>query len=464
MMLILMLLLALLLCPALLLLPAAGTHNGRTESYRSFKRLIVRAFSRPSKLVMLYSGTHSLPAGVIAPFRSTYKKFPLALMYPSDQKKTSAPQQARAWAEINLERLRHNMEELNWLLPSGTGIMAVLKADAYGHGDVEVAKELNRAGINHFAVAEIGEGIRLRKSGIRGEILILGYTAPELAPKLARYRLTQTILSREYGEALESYGVTLNVHVKIDTGMNRLGTPYRDMEDILACYRFPHLQVTGTFSHLSMSDGLAPAETGFTKEQLKRFDHVVQQLKAAGLHPGQVHIQSSYGILNYPELKYDLVRPGIALYGLLSHEGDEVRSAADLRPVLSLKATVTQVKEVEACHPVGYGHRYMPARNIRIATVSIGYADGIPRSLADHGGYVLIRGRRANIIGSICMDQLTVDVTSIGGVRQGDTVTLIGQDGAKTITASQMAERCGTVTNEILSRLGSRVERIYRYE
>lgn len=404
---------------------------------------------------------HSLPAGVMAPIRSTNKKASFVPMYPPYQKKKAASGQVRAWAEINLDHLRHNAEELKWILSSRTNMMAVVKADAYGHGGVEVTKELNRVGINHFAVAEIGEGIRLRKNGVRGEILILGYTAPELAPRIARYRLTQTLLSREYGEALESYGVTLNVHVKIDTGMNRLGIPCHDIEAIMACYRYPHLQVTGTFSHLSMSDGLAPSEQGFTKEQLRRFDQVVHQLKAAGLHPGLVHIQSSYGILNYPELKYDLVRPGIALYGLLSHEGDKVRSGADLRPVLSLKATVTQVKEVEASHPVGYGHRFIPARNIRIATVSIGYADGIPRSLADHGGYVLIRGQRANIIGSICMDQLTIDVTSIGGVHHGDTVTLIGQDGAKTITASQMAERCGTVTNEILSRLGGRVERVY---
>ncbi|MEC0241218.1 serine racemase VanT catalytic subunit [Paenibacillus dokdonensis] len=408
----------------------------------------------------LLSRYHSLPTVAMAPIRSFTKKNHNVPTMPSKNGQKEASRD-RAWAEINLEHVRHNAAELQWLLPSKSKIMAVVKANAYGHGSTEVAKCLNQQGINHFAVAEIGEGIRLRKQGVLGEILILGYTSPELASGLAKYRLTQTLVSREYGEALEAYNVHLNVHIKIDTGMNRLGEPYQELESIMKCYQFPHLHVTGTFSHLSMSDSLSQAESDFTQLQLQHFDEVIGQLKAAKFDPGQVHIQSSYGILNYPEVRYDLVRPGIALYGLLSHEGDEVRAHADLRPVLSLKATVTQVKEVGAHHPVGYGYNFLPSHDIRIATVSIGYADGIPRSLSDHGGYVLIRGQRASIIGSICMDQLTVDVTSIDGVQQGDTVTIIGQDGRETITASQIAGRCGTVTNEILSRLGSRVERVY---
>lgn len=388
----------------------------------------------------------------------------LMLLIPMAGKKEAPSRGHRAWAEINLTHLRHNAAELKRVLPPQSRIMAVVKANAYGHGSLEAARELSREGIAHFAVAEIGEGIALRKHGVRGDILVLGYTSPERAPELARYRLTQTMVSREYGEALNAYGVKLNVHVKIDTGMNRLGVPCHDPHSIMACYRFSHLNVTGTFSHLSMSDSLGQAETRFTQQQLDRFELAIGQLREAGIDPGLVHIQSSYGILNYPEVSCDLVRPGIALYGLLSREEDEVRTKADLRPVLSLRSVVTQVKEVKAGDPVGYGRNFIPSCDLRIATVSIGYADGIPRSLSEHGGYVLIRGQRARIVGSICMDQLTVNVTSIAGVRQGDPVTLIGQDGAETITAGQIAARCGTVANEILSRLGGRIEKVYRYD
>ncbi|KAF9145145.1 hypothetical protein BGX30_010224 [Mortierella sp. GBA39] len=339
--------------------------------------------------------------------------------------------------------------------------MAVVKANAYGHGITEIAGHLNRSGMDSFAVAEIGEGILLREQGIQGEILILGYTDPERAADLARYHLTQTMVSLEYGQALEALGIDLEVHVKIDTGMNRLGVPHQDTASILRCYDFVNLRVTGIFSHLSMSDGLGPEETEFTRRQIAHFDGVVAQIKKAGIDPGLVHLQSSYGMLNYPELRNDRARPGIALYGLLSQEGDAVRCQAELRPVLALKATVTQVKEVQAGQPVGYGRRFVPERDIRIATVSIGYADGVPRMLSDGGGQVLIRGQRASIIGSICMDQLTVDVTGIDGVMLGDTVTLIGQDGDEQITAGEIAARCHTVTNEIVSRIGSRVQRIY---
>lgn len=384
-----------------------------------------------------------------------------SLTSPSEKRETRPSLSHRAWAEISLDHLRHNAAELQRLLPSGCRLMAVVKANAYGHGMTEIAGYLNRSGMDSFAVAEIGEGILLREQGIQGEILILGYTDPERAADLARYHLTQTMVSLEYGQALEALGIDLEVHVKIDTGMNRLGVPHQDTESILRCYDFVNLRVTGIFSHLSMSDGLGPEETEFTRRQIAHFDGVVAQIKKTGIDPGLVHLQSSYGMLNYPELRYDRARPGIALYGLLSQEGDAVRCQAELRPVLALKATVTQVKEVQAGQSVGYGRRFVPEHDIRIATVSIGYADGVPRILSDGGGQVLIRGQRATIIGSICMDQLTVDVTGIDGVMLGDTVTLIGQDGDEQITAGEIAARCRTVTNEIVSRIGSRVQRIY---
>lgn len=378
-------------------------------------------------------------------------------------KRTSFPPSSthRAWAEINLNHLKHNLLELKQVLPSHYAIMAVVKANAYGHGSVQAAQFLNRIGVTQFAVAEIDEGILLRKHRVNGDILILGYTSPDRIHDLTRYNLTQTIIDADYGQVLDACGFNLNVHVKIDTGMNRIGEPYQNISRIMSCYQYKHLQVTGTFSHLSVSDGLEPDQISYTKMQVDNFNNVIHRIKEAGLNPGAVHIQSSYGILNYPALEYDLARPGIALYGLLSNDSDQIRAQVKLRPVLSLHATAAQVKDIPAHCPIGYGHHFIPSRDIRIAIISIGYADGIPKAYADNGGYVLIRGQRAAIKGSICMDQLIADVSNIGGVQPGDKVTIIGQDGEECITAGQIAKRCGTVTNEILSRIGSRVERVY---
>ncbi|QJD85813.1 serine racemase VanT catalytic subunit [Cohnella herbarum] len=367
----------------------------------------------------------------------------------------------RAWAEINLAHLKHNLFELMRALPSRCSVMAVVKANAYGHGGIEVAKFLNEIGVIHFAVASIEEAIELRRHGVQGEILILGYTSPDRADDLFSYQLTQTIVSADYGRALDERGRKIKVHVKIDTGMHRLGESHRNTDEILSCFNPIHLRVNGTYSHLSVSDSLDREKVAFTTMQLAQFNAVIDRIRSEGLNPGNVHIQSSYGILNYPDIAFDLARPGIALYGLLSNEEDRVVTQAKLQPVLSLRATVSQVSDVPAHHPVGYGHKFIPSQDVRIATVSIGYADGIPKNLADNGGYVLIRGQRANMTGSICMDQFMVDVTSIEEVRQGDTVTIIGQDGTETITAGLIAKQCGTVTNEIVSRIGSRVERVY---
>ncbi|WCR28799.1 serine racemase VanT catalytic subunit [Paenibacillus thiaminolyticus] len=374
----------------------------------------------------------------------------------------SAPdQRRRAWAEIRLDDVTHNVRELRGLLPPDCELMAVVKADAYGHGSIPVARHLSRIGVRHFAVADVEEGIALRREGIKGEILVLGYTSPARFGDLARYRLSQTVISADYGKALNGCGKPMKVHIKIDTGMSRLGERWTDMEAIRSMYRLRNLRVTGTFTHLSCSDSLAEADIAFTNAQIKRFGETIDEIKAAGLDPGTLHMQSSYGIVNYSELRCGLARPGIALFGLLGTERDQAQAPIDLRPALSWRARVTLVKQMQAIEPVGYGRNYTTRPGSVIATVSIGYADGVPRVLAEKGGAVLIRGHRAPIAGNICMDQLMVDVTHIEGVQEGDTVTLIGQDGQASITAGEMARRCGTITNEIVSRIGQRVDRIY---
>lgn len=369
--------------------------------------------------------------------------------------------QHRAWAEIRLDHITHNVMELRRVLPSDCGLMAVVKANAYGHGNIPIAKHLSRIGIRHFAVAEVEEGISLRKIGLQGEILVLGYTSPDRFRDLSRYRLSQTATSADYGKVLNDYGHKIKVHVKIDTGMSRLGERYSNLEQIHSIYQLRNVCISGTFTHLSESDSMEDQGIYFTQTQITRFLEIVDQLKDAGVKPGMLHVQNSYGILNYPELNFGLARSGIALYGLLSNESDRVHAKVDLRPVLSIKARVTLVKDMNAEEFVGYGRNYRTTSNSKIATISIGYADGVPRVLSENGGLVLIRGQRARIAGNICMDQLMADVSHIYGVQEGDVATLIGQDGEETITAGEVARRCGTITNEIVSCIGNRVERIY---
>ncbi|GGG54409.1 serine racemase VanT catalytic subunit [Paenibacillus radicis (ex Gao et al. 2016)] len=367
----------------------------------------------------------------------------------------------RAWAEIDLDHLAHNLQQLKNIIPRSTAIMAIVKADAYGHGSVEVARRLYKEGVRSFAVADVEEAIVLRRSGIEGEILVLGYTADHRLGDIVRYRLTQTVISAEDAERLQAFGKPMMVHVKIDTGMRRLGESFEQIERILSIYRHKFLHITGTFSHLAAADRQDAAGTALTLKQFEIFGSVVAQIKAAGFQPGRIHLQSSYGMLNYEGVGMDLARPGIALYGSLGSEKDVVRADVDLRPVLSLKAAVSLVKSVQAGDSIGYGGDYISPGDGRIATISIGYADGVARAYAERGGYVLIHGQQAKIVGKICMDQLMVDVTDIEGVRQGDTATLIGRDGDQAITAAAIADRLGTLTNEVLVSLGSRVERVY---
>lgn len=348
---------------------------------------------------------------------------------------------------IDLGELR---EDIDFLRPSFpyTGICGRFR-------DLSV-----RLGVHAFAVATIDEGIRLREEGITGEILILGYTPAVRAPELARYRLSQTVVDVEHAQELNSSVRPIRVHIKVDTGMRRLGEDYRHVSEIADIFGCRNLEVEGIFTHLSVSDSIAGIDASFTDRQIRRFYELLDELKRKGIPIPKVHIQSSYGILNCPELQCDYARVGLALYGVLSRPDEDTRRSLDLRPVLALRSRVALVRTIECGEGVGYGRSFVARHEIRIAVVTIGYADGVPRSLSNGKGYVLVGGRRAPIIGQICMDQLTVDVTGIPGVGRGSVVTLIGCDGAEEIKAEQMAADAGTITNELLSRLGSRLERV----
>ena len=375
--------------------------------------------------------------------------------------KTASPT-SRAWIELDLDALRQNVVLLQKCVPDGCRLMPAVKANAYGHGAIPIARELNRLGIDCFCVACAAEGIELRRAGITGEILILGYTHPTEFSLLCRYRLTQSVTDYAYAEKIPQSGIRLHVHIAVDTGMHRLGIRCEDIEHIAAVYQMKNLLVDGIFTHLSACDSAAPDCHAFTESQILAFRQVVKALSQEGISCKGIHLLSSYGMLNYPEAAESYVRPGIALYGLFSTEDDtrNLHELCPLEPVLSLKARVASVRALCAGESVGYGLAFTADHDMQIAVLSIGYADGLPRELSCGNGSVLIDGQRAPIIGRICMDQTLVDVSRIPDVKQGDTAVLIGVSGPERITAGELAGKCHTIANELLSRLGSRLERI----
>lgn len=367
----------------------------------------------------------------------------------------------RAWAEIDGDSLRHNVDALRRVLPEGCQLMAVVKANAYGHGDVAVAGWLEQAGVRSFAVATLDEGIQLRRSGIGGDILILGYTAPERIREVVDHDLIQTLLDGAYASRLNPGGKPIRVHIKINTGMHRLGEDWSRPDNVDRLLRSNHFKIEGIFTHLATADRLTPEDVAFTREQIQRFGQVLTHLQERHTQLPSIHLQSSYGLLNYPDLRADYARVGIALYGVLSSPESQTRLRVNLRPVLQLKARVALVRDIGAGEAVGYGRRFVAEHTTRIAVVPVGYADLYPRSLSPENSCVLIDGCRAPIVGRICMDQLMVDIGNLPHVQEGDLVTLIGRDGGEVISAEEVAAQAGTITNELLSRLGVRLERIY---
>ena len=366
----------------------------------------------------------------------------------------------RAWAEVDLGAVSYNASALRSVLPDGCELMAVVKADAYGHGAVKTASLLQREGVSSFAVATVGEGLALRESGVNGEILVLGYTHPQDAGLLHTHSLTQLAVDGAYAKALDNTGSKLNVHIAIDTGMHRLGIEYPNISEMENVYTCRNLTVTGVASHLASSDSLLPDDTEFTKLQIDRFFDVINLLKGKGYEVGKRHIQASYGLLNYPDIACDYVRTGIALYGVKSNNSG-VKVKLELKPALSLKARVAEVRQINAGESVSYGRTYIAEKPLTLATVCIGYADGVPRQLSGNNGVCLVRGKTVPIIGRICMDLLMLDVSDVDSASPGDVVTLIGSDGNATVRCEDFAEASGTITNDILCRLGSRLPRVY---
>lgn len=366
----------------------------------------------------------------------------------------------RAWIELNKSALRQNVTALRKRIPDECKLMPALKANAYGHGAVLIARELADMGVDAFCVASVEEGVELRRHGIKGEILILGYTHPELFHLLRKYGLTQTVVDFPYGALLNRYGKKIHVHIGVDTGMHRLGEPGENVDRIYNICRMNNLIVDGIYTHLCADDTLKKPEMHYTDLQASAFYELIRALEERGCARPKIHLQSSYGVFNYPELAEDYARTGIALYGVLSTAEDTEKCKDILKPVLSLKARIASVRNIHAGESVGYGLEFKADRDMKIATLAIGYADGLPRGLSGGVGAALIEGRRANVVGRICMDQTIVDVSGIAGVKAGDEAVLIGRSGDEEISVCDLAKETGTITNEILSRLGGRLDRV----
>ena len=373
----------------------------------------------------------------------------------------------RAWLEVDYSLIPHNVKEIRRLMGS-TPIMGIVKADSYGLGAVSCTKALQACGIHTFAVATIEEAIELRKAGIEDDILILGSTPEASFDKLAQYSLIQTILSLPYAKKMSAWGKehggTLRGHVKADTGMNRIGIQYqddiKDYDAIKEAYELDNLKVEGIFSHFPVSDDLEEDSKAFTTHQMELFEELIARLKADGIDPGLRHIQNSYGILNYGDLGYDFCRPGLLYMGVTSDDAIPVVSDPDFKPIASLKAKVSMVKTISAGATVSYGRHYQADSPRRIASLTIGYADGLPRACSNKNLEVLIRGHRVPLAGNICMDQCMADVTGYDDIEAGDIVTLIGTDGNETVTVDEISRKAGTINNETLTRFTKRVPRL----
>lgn len=367
----------------------------------------------------------------------------------------------RLVAEIDLDAIGSNIRQIRTRIEPKTQLLAIVKADAYGHGALEVAKVCLYNGANQLAVATCDEGAALRESSIQVPILILGNTVDSQLELLIKNRLTQEICSYEsavrLSEAAQRLGMQALCHIKIDTGMGRIGfePTEQSLEEIDRVFSLPNLVVTGVFTHFATAD---EKDKSFTQEQYRRFRYMTDSMEQRG-HKGLIrHCANSGAILDLPEYQLDMVRAGIIIYGLFPSR--EVSTDIKLTPAMSLKTQVSYLKEVAEGTSIGYGRTYIAKRQTRVATIPIGYADGYSRHFSNKGR-VIINGQYAPIIGNVCMDQAMVDVTDIKGVRLGSTVTVMGRDGDSVISAEELADIQGTINYEVVCNVGKRVPRAY---
>lgn len=378
------------------------------------------------------------------------------------------------WAEVDLKAIAHNIRELRRVTNPKARFMAVVKANAYGHGIIEVARQLLENGIEALGVANIEEGIQIRKDGIYAPVLIFGYTSPVHAKKLIEFDLTQTVFSCETSEKLSqaanAYGKKIKVHIKVDTGMGRLGllpgrlrlskydkgTKDSSVSEVESISRLNMLELEGIYTHFATAD---KADRTYAKNQFEIFMDFLNRLRAAGLEIPVTHAANSAAIINMPETHLDMVRAGISIYGLYPSEEVD-RSIIKLKPAMELKTKIIHLKKVPAGFKISYGTTYETEKPTTIATVSIGYADGLNRLLSSKGR-LLVCGQSAPIVGRICMDLTMLDVGEIQEVVMEEEVVVFGKQGNASITVDEIASTINTINYEVISTIMERVPRIY---
>lgn len=366
------------------------------------------------------------------------------------------------WAEIDLNAIVHNLNEVKRVIKPGARIMAVLKANAYGHGAVKVAQTALASGADYLAVARLDEALTLRRHGIESPILVFGYIPPEHYPDSVKNSITHTVytleMARQLNKTAEEAGIQAKVHIKIDTGMGRLGfiPGQQALEEIKQLAGMTNLNVEGIYTHFADADN---DDKTYTKIQFEKFMQLLSKLEIEGINFPLRHAANSAAVIDHPETHLDMVRPGIMLYGLYPSEKVQ-KHKVKLKPAMSLKTRVGHVKRVPPGTHISYGCTYCTDKETTIATLPLGYADGYTRMLDD--GEVLVHGVRAPVVGRICMDQCMINVGHIHNVKTGDEVVVFGCQEGKCLPVEELAEKLGTINYELVCMISSRVPRVYK--
>ena len=368
-------------------------------------------------------------------------------------------QKYRSWVEVDLDNFTANLREIKRLIGGNAAIMQTVKADAYGHGAIEISRAALREGARMLGVANADEGIQLRVGGIEAPVIILGPSTEAELADIIKYHLTPSVSDMKFAATLEEQlakaGRTMPVHVEVDTGMGRGGTMHTEALDLIRqIMSMPHLILEGLFSHLAASETIS----GYNDEQWRLFSELLAELQRQGIHIPIRHMDNSGAILNYPGLELEMTRPGIMTYGI--YPSEETKNKALLAPVMSFKTTIALIKDFPSGYGIGYNRTYVTTKKTRVATIPVGYGDGYPFVMSNRGE-ALIRGRRAPVIGRVSMDMLTLDVTHIPQCEPGDEVVLMGRQQDEYISANEIASRAGTISYEILCALGKRAPRVF---
>jgi serine/alanine racemase len=373
----------------------------------------------------------------------------------------------RCWLEVNLSNLKNNIESIRSIISEEMDIISVVKANSYGLGSLNISKYLSSIGIKYFAVATLQEALDLRIKGkVPGEIIILSWTPVSEKDTLIKYNLTQTLIDYDYAKKLNDEPGIVKCHIKVDTGMNRFGHKIKDVEIFKKMYELKNLNILGIFSHLCRVREFEEEADDYTKMQIENFDYIIEQLEKEGINVGIKHIMNSFGILRFNENKYSMVRPGLLMYGVSPDpDNEEISKLLDeynFKPVASLRCKVMTVKTIEKGEKVGYNGKYTAEEKTKIATISIGYADGLSFASSKNKFRVIIKGHLCPITGNVCMDSTMVKIPLDSDIQEGDDVTIFGlDDRGNLVNHKEFLTKSGAPIGETFSRLGQRITRIY---